>query len=140
VRRFISSQVKKRFIFYMKWIDNSSRTDKSVTFEAALSDFFSFVDDLCCLHLLNKVFIMHLIGLQLLLIKVGIKNSSKSRCITLGQKPNSVNVVIKRPRTAAPRGHVKVSWRGIHQRPKTEQEDTRVVQVIAGFVIFLVLW
>jgi len=103
------------FIFYMKWIDNRSRVDKSVTFEAARSDFFSFVDDLSCLHLLNKVFIMHLIGLHLLLIKVGIKISSKSRCITLDQKPNSVNVVIKRQRTAAPRGHVEVPWGGIHQ-------------------------
>jgi len=65
----------------MKWIDNRSRVDKSVTFEAARSDFFSsFVDDLCCLHLLSKVFIMHLIGLQLRLIKFGIKISSKSRC------------------------------------------------------------
>ena len=87
------------FIFYMKWIDNRSRVDKSVTFEAARSDFFSsFVDDLCCLHLLSKVFIMHLIVLQLLLIKVGIKISSISRCITLDQKPNHVNVVIKRQR------------------------------------------
>jgi len=99
----------------MKWIDSSSRVDRNVTFEDARSDFFSFVDDLCCLHLLNNVFIMHLIRLQLLLIKVGIKISSKSRCITLSQKPNSVNVVIKRQRTAAPREHVEVSWGGIHQ-------------------------
>jgi len=83
------------FIFNMKWIDNRSRVDKSVTFEAARSDVFLFVDDLCCFHLLNKVFIMNLIVLQLLLIKVGIKISSISRCITLDQKPNHVNVVIK---------------------------------------------
>jgi len=83
------------FIFYMKWIDNRSRVDRNVTFEAARSDFFLFVDDLCCLHLLNKVFIMHLIGLQLLLIKVGIKISSKSRCIKLNQKLNFVYVINK---------------------------------------------
>ena len=65
------------FIFNMKWIDNRTRVDKSVTFGAAHSDVFLFVDDLCCFHLLNKVFIMHLIGLQLLLIKVGIKLAAK---------------------------------------------------------------
>ena len=56
---------------------------------------------------------MHLIGLHLLLIKVRIKINSKSRCLTLDQKPNSVNAV--RQRTAASRGHFEVSWGGIHQ-------------------------
>jgi len=85
------------FIFNMKWIDNRTRVDKSVTFGAARSDFFLFVDDLCCLHLLNKVFIMHLIGLQLLLIKVGIKLAAKVDVLRW-IKPNYVNVVIKRQR------------------------------------------
>ena len=54
-----------------------------------------------CLCLLNKVFIMHLIGLQLLPIKVETKISSESRCITSDQKPNSVNAVLEWQRTAA---------------------------------------
>jgi len=37
-----------------------SKIDEDVSFEAVRSDFFLFKEDLCCLHLLNKVFIMHL--------------------------------------------------------------------------------